>query len=50
MQQKEPNDAESRAAGFADRLLRIKRPPVDQQFQELLNAESMTLQVAAPGD
>ena len=50
MQQKEVSDAESRTAGFADKLLRIKRPPMDQQFQEFLKAESMTLQVEAPGD
>ena len=50
MQQKEVSDAEDRAAGFADKLLRIKRPPIDQPFQALLDAESITMQVEAPGD
>ncbi|TIN31453.1 MAG: alpha/beta hydrolase [Mesorhizobium sp.] len=50
MQQKEVSDAENRVAGFADKLLRVKRPPIDQQFQELSNTESLTLQVEAPGD
>ena len=50
MQQKEVNGASSRVATFADKLLCIKRPPIDQQFQGLLNAESITLQVEAPGD
>ncbi len=50
MQQKDVSDAENPAAGFADKLLRIKRPPVDLQFQGLLNAQSITLQVEAPGD
>ncbi|MFD2057060.1 hypothetical protein ACFSQT_29470 [Mesorhizobium calcicola] len=50
MQQKEVSDAANRVVGFADKLLRIKRPPIDQQFHGLLNAESITMQVEAPGD
>ena len=50
MQQKDVSDAANRVAGFADKQLRIKRPPVDQQFQGLLNAKSIALQVEAPGD
>jgi len=49
MQQKDESDAANRVAGFADKQLRIKRPPVDQ-FQGLLNAKSIALQVEAPGD
>src|SRR5580765_5856128 len=50
MQQKEVSDAANRVAAFADKLLRIKRPPIDQPFQALLDAESITMQVEAPGD
>lgn len=50
MRQEDVSEAADRVAGFADKLLRIKRPPMDQQFQGLLNAQSITLQVEAPGD
>lgn len=50
MQQKEVGAVSSRVAEFADKLISVRRPPVDKPDEGPRNAETITLQVAAPGN